>query len=511
MGVEAPGDFAIGGERFERHLPVAARGEHASDGVVVLVGDGVELVVVAASAPKSHAEERLPEGVDPVVGAVGRILGDVDRRMDLLAEIPKACSDHRLIGAGGVQPGTVEKVAGDLLADELVVGEIGVEAVDHPVAITPGVGNGEVELVATRLAIADDVEPVAGKPLAEVGGCEEPVDILLIGQRIGIGDDAIDLGRIGRKPGEQLGGPANELPPGCLRYRRQAGRLQARKHEAVDVVAAPANGLDRRRRHRLRRLPAPVIGFAGGDVEAPCRCGHRSFDGPREPPANPLLERGDRLGRQPAIGGHLELAVVADDLDEQTHLRLPRRSQPLVAEGLGPGVEGEIPLRLTGGTGMTGRAMLEEQRPDPRLEKLGILGRWCLGQLGGPRRGNDRCGHHQDRHSAPQATADHETRHVEVLRGPQGPRAQRPARPRSVATPMAGKPPSILPPRRPIGTAKTSAISAAFQRNGGPARSLPSMESTWKWCTAGTSAFQAHTTFRSGDTSTSRSPCLPTW
>ena len=255
--------------------------------------------------------------------------------------------------------------------------------------------------MATRLAIADDIEPVAGKPLAEVGGCEEPVDILFIRQRIGIGDDPIDLGGIGRKPSEQFGGPADELPPGCLRHRRQAGSLQARKHEAVDVVAAPANGLDRRGRHRLRRLPAPVIGFAGGDVEAPRPRRHHAFDGPREPPANPLLERGDCLGRQPAIRWHLELAVVANDLDKQTHLRLPRRCQPLVAEGFSTGVEGEIALRLTGGTGMTGRAMLEEQRPDPRFEKLGILGRRCPGQLGGPRRGNDRCGHHQDRHGDP--------------------------------------------------------------------------------------------------------------
>ena len=280
--------------------------------------------------------------------------------MDLLAEIPEACSEHRQVGAGGVQPGRVEKVAGDLLADELVVGEIGVEAVDHPIAVAPGIGNGEIELVATRLAIADDVEPVAGKPLAEVGGCEEPVDILLIRQRIGIGDNPINLGGIGRKTGEQFGGPADELPPGCLWHRRQAGSLEARKHEAVDVVAAPACRFDRRRRHRLRRLPAPVIGFTGGEVEAPCHCGHRSFDGPREPPANPLLERGDRLGRQTAIRRHLELAVVADDLDEQTQLRLPRRRQPLVAEGFSAGVEGEIPLRLTRGTGMTGRAMLEE-------------------------------------------------------------------------------------------------------------------------------------------------------
>ena len=414
-------------------------------------------MVVAAGASQRHAEERLPEGIDPVVSPVGRILGNVDRRMDLLAEIPETGAEHRQVGAGGVQPGGVEEVPRDLLADELVVRKIGVEAVDHPIAVPPGIGNGEIELVAAGLAIADDVEPVAGKPFAEVGGCEQPVDILLIRERIGIGDDAIDIGRIGRKAGEQLGGPADELRPRSLGRRGEPGGLQARQYEAVDVAAAPADGPNRGDRHGTRRLPAPVIGLAGGDVEARRTGLHRALDGPGEAAANPFLERGDRLGGQPAIRRHLQLAVIANDLDEQALLRLPRRRQPLVAEGLGTGVEGKVPLRFAGRAGVAGRAMLEEQRPDPRFEELGIRGRRCRGQRGGgPCQANDgRSKHHPPKRQDDSPAADLETCHVDVLRGPRGPGARRPARPRSAATPTAGRRKPILPPCSQIGTAKT--------------------------------------------------------
>jgi hypothetical protein len=80
LGLGQPGDHtAVGRQALKGHLAVAARLHHASDGVVVLVGEGVELVVVAAGAAEGHAQKRLAEGVDPVVHAVGLVLADVDR------------------------------------------------------------------------------------------------------------------------------------------------------------------------------------------------------------------------------------------------------------------------------------------------------------------------------------------------------------------------------------------------------------------------------------------------
>ena len=110
----------------------------AGQGVVVLRGDRVELVVVAAGAGDGQAQEGLGEDVDLVVDAVRLVLADVDRRMRPLAEEEEAGAEDRLVEALGRVPARpVEQVAGDVLDDELVVGHVGVERADHVVAVAP--------------------------------------------------------------------------------------------------------------------------------------------------------------------------------------------------------------------------------------------------------------------------------------------------------------------------------------------------------------------------------------
>ena len=155
-------------------------------------------MVVATGTAEREPEERLAEGVDAVVGPVGVVLADVHRRVHLLAQIPEAGAHDRTIAAGRVEPRIGHQVAGDLLADEAVVGEVVVEGVDNPVSIPPGVRDLVVELVAAGLGEPDDIEPVAGEPLAEVGRGEQGIDVCLEAARVGVGDDAVDVGRIGR-------------------------------------------------------------------------------------------------------------------------------------------------------------------------------------------------------------------------------------------------------------------------------------------------------------------------
>ena len=219
-GGELRGHLPIGFERFKWHLPITARHQHAGDGVVVFVGDGVEFVVVAAGAAEGQAEKRLAECVDPVVGAVGIILGDVDGRMDLLPQIPKAGSDHRFICPRlRIEPRMRQQVAGDLLPHKLIVGKISVERLEHPIAVAPSIGDRQIEFVAPRFGIAHHIEPMAGEAFAVVGRGEELVDIFFKRQRIGIGDDPSEI--LGRRwqPGEQFACAAHKHIPRGFRRR----------------------------------------------------------------------------------------------------------------------------------------------------------------------------------------------------------------------------------------------------------------------------------------------------
>ena len=68
--------------------------------VVILRREGVELVIVAAGTGQREAEERFRQHVDLVVDAVGFVLANVDRRVDLFAEKPEAGPQDRFVRAG---------------------------------------------------------------------------------------------------------------------------------------------------------------------------------------------------------------------------------------------------------------------------------------------------------------------------------------------------------------------------------------------------------------------------
>ena len=71
--------------------------------------------------------------------------------------------------------------------------------------------------------------------------------------------------------------------------------------------------------------------FSAGDVKRGGD-GLAAIIGPRQPPADPGLDRGDGIVRQFSIGRHLEVAVVVHDLDEQARLRLACNSNAFCSE-----------------------------------------------------------------------------------------------------------------------------------------------------------------------------------
>ena len=139
-----------------------------------------------------------------------------------------------------VEVARVQHVAGDLLPDELVVGQVAVERLDHPVAVAPGVVADVVALEALALAEPDDVEPVPRPALAVAGRGEQAVDQLLVGAGRRVGDEPLDLLRLGRQADQVEGEPADQRAPVGLGRRVRAPRLEPGQDEPVDVVPRPA-------------------------------------------------------------------------------------------------------------------------------------------------------------------------------------------------------------------------------------------------------------------------------
>ena len=345
------------------------------------MGNRVKLVVVAAGTAQRQTENGLTERVDTVVGAVSLVLADIDRRVHLLAQIPETGTDNRSIASRCVEPGIVDEITGDLLANKPGVGKVFVERCNDPVAIPPGVGDRIIELVSPRFRESNHVEPVPGKPLAIVGRREQAVDVVFKGCRVGVGDDCRDIGRLRRQAREDFGRSANKHCPLRLSRRLQARRLETGQHEAVNVAATPVLVPHGRRRRGLWRVPAPVLGLSRGYVET----GHRrllAIIGPGQATANPVFERGNRFRGQLAIRWHLEVSVIADDIDEQALIGLASHHHSFGSEKVGPRIEGQAPFRLTGLGRVALSAVRHQQRPHPGFEKLRFLHRRWVGSTG---------------------------------------------------------------------------------------------------------------------------------
>ena len=141
--------------------------EDAGERVVILGGQGVELVVVTARAAHREAENRTASRVHLLVDDVHFHLQRIIFGEHLAAEREEAGGDERIeffsFGGGGIFG---EEIAGELFVEEAVVGFVSVEGADDVVAVTVGIGVGEVFIKAVRVRVARDIEPVAAPAFA---------------------------------------------------------------------------------------------------------------------------------------------------------------------------------------------------------------------------------------------------------------------------------------------------------------------------------------------------------
>jgi hypothetical protein len=354
----------LGGGQFEdgRGLRISAAAvdgrlvEEGEEAEVVALGDGVELVVVAARAGEGESE---PDGADG--------LGHVEDVLDavLLGDAAAFAVDRVVAEEGGGErmPGLGEQVARDLPDRELVPGEVLVEGPDHPVAPGPH-GAFAVALVAVGIGVAGGFHPVPGHAFAEAGGGEEAVDELPVRVGRAVGEEGVGL--------LDRGGQAREVERGAPEKRRAVGLR--RRPELLALQAGANEGVDGMPRGGRRRLDEgaerPVLAPGRARVE-------------------PFLQGLDlRLGELLVGlgGGHEVVGVLGDDPPIELALgALPGDDGGAALVILLPGlefvVEPEVGLALLGVGSVAGEAGVGEDGEDVAVEvDAGVLVRSRAGQ-----------------------------------------------------------------------------------------------------------------------------------
>ena len=136
--------------------------QEAEQRVVIGLGNGVELVVVATGASDAQPEEGRARRAKHVVEVVEFRRGGVIRLIVPDVQSVEASSDEtgspfRCEGRFGLEGRFGQFVTRELFSHELIVGLVAVEAGDDVVAVTPGVRLRSVALVPVALGIADQI------------------------------------------------------------------------------------------------------------------------------------------------------------------------------------------------------------------------------------------------------------------------------------------------------------------------------------------------------------------
>ena len=299
----------------------------------------------------------------------------------VLAEMKEHRSDQaRVHPRARVEAGLGEEIAGNMLADELVEADSIVERPHEVVAVVPRAPGGDVPFVAVGVGVADDIHPVPGELLAEMGRGEEGIDD--VGQRSACGNRGVERRW---QAGEEERKPALE-DVGIGRGRRgDSGCVELRADETIDRIALPGRIDDGRGLGQPGRLEAPP-GRSFGEFFLPdFLWGGLDRAGIGGAAAHPVDEMGALLRRDDPLGGHLQLGVgVADRLHKERFFgsaRNDRRSLIPPAHPATAGIEGEasFDLRLVG---VAGEAACPQDRQDRVGEEL---------LVGGGKRGEFRC------------------------------------------------------------------------------------------------------------------------
>ena len=134
--------------------------EHRFDGVVIMLRDRIEFVVVTTRAADRESEEGSGRRADDVVQLVRALVPGQDF-IGTFHLVPRS-GDQKTRGLIRAQ-----RVASDLLENESVIRFVFVEGVNDVVAVRPGVGTRLVHFKTVGFGETNDIEPVPGPAFAE--------------------------------------------------------------------------------------------------------------------------------------------------------------------------------------------------------------------------------------------------------------------------------------------------------------------------------------------------------
>ena len=181
-------------QRVSIHRGIGCAVEERIERIELLLGDGVEFVVVTDGAPGRQPHPRLRGGGGPLDRVAEHELG-IDgtalTRGDVVAI--ETCG-HQLILRW-----IREKISRQLLHGKLIEGQIAVEGPDHPIAVGPDLAL-IIQVEPVGIGVARDVEPMASHLFAILRAIHQAIDPTLIAPGTGVRQERVHFGRRGREP-----------------------------------------------------------------------------------------------------------------------------------------------------------------------------------------------------------------------------------------------------------------------------------------------------------------------
>ena len=238
-------------DRFpQRTFAMVHTGEDRLHGVVILLQNGIELVIVAAGTPHGQADEGSAGGVDHVSQFI-LTLHRVEHRV--------AFDD--VIGSRHEESGRrvcTEGIAGELLPDKPVVRLVRVECIHDPIAVVIGCLTLTIRFEAIGVRIPHHIHPMAGPAFAIAGTGQNGVHKARVGIRTWIIYKRIRFLRRGRQAvhdeieSTDQGGAVGGSGGG------EGFLLQLRKHKLIHLVSHKRIPGARHLRP-FHRLKGPVV------------------------------------------------------------------------------------------------------------------------------------------------------------------------------------------------------------------------------------------------------------